>query len=1473
VLTALNLAPGASVDAKARSEIGYALLNNPRACVAYCNDFGLAPNVETCEFDLSRSELKDVEPFRLLAGCLRGNRTLTHMSLSNLKMELITTLAHALRGNDKLQSLEIISASRGGGQSIVTLPVPELTGSKAGGSSKRVDMSKTCENGSLNRVTCGMVGALVGSNTTLECLDLTGTGVGTAIGQEGEGGHILFRPLCQDNVCPISDIVLDDVQLNDKAGGKLLSALVEGLGKGDHGYEKITSLSVARNELGKQFTTSLKQLLWSERAQCMIKKLNVSDNATLDGYELAVSLKRNDSLTSLDFRGVPGANTSDILIFIGSYLLQDDCQCRLGFISCDAFQITPGQTELSYTKEEAQDPDKPEKVLKADGKVEPVILLLAGVVKFNTTLTRLTLASGVNNEGAASVATAIKDNQTLEHLDVSGKNAITSGGIEKICAAVRVHPKLVAIKIEGTTSLPVAQLRGMSGAEAVLNVNHWNLGLLSGSAMGTLMKGNLLLGSLNLDHNQFGAKGIQAIIEGLAEAPVKSMHIKSTGLQGAEDDELLELSTSICANLGQLAELRMDENDLACDESCLAPICKMRNVRTLSIEKNRLSRMPAIIGTMLTLRHILLYSNQLIELPSSICLITGLEVLDVHKNMIGALPTNIGNLTSLKKLDVSENRVTELPFSICELSEEMTLSVGRNPLEKPAIEQARQGIGVIRRFFGYSKKDAADTSEPNVQPGNEVMHAGGQKTGPPARGAGTSSRHDWAGPGSLILLFNCHCCQFSFVEGSDTSSLLMESDDVSVVANFNMQVIGRFRSAKGPADTFAERLEFDNVWFPWSSQTVKPGETPTLLIQIKGKGRASASLIATPWLSYGCSIGAKLRTQHGYATVLTVREDDSVEVAYDTVHDGKSKGVDIRAGKHELFIDPRLDTVSRTSSPAYKVGQVLMLVHEKRLVDATVDHWFGPLNGSRHRVRFGGKGAAARSKKSAANKGLIVLDLNEENHARLLFSSVDKYEKARNLLLEVVCGEYTTVYDDVLGKSLRAADQRLYLRNRVVAKAESVAAPAEGEEEAADAAVKAEEETAKAEEEEENMNALTIVEELITPPDAAVGTPPTLFVRTRTHAEHDMLQAQTLFSLTSTLQSEAARLGAKSDRRQVPMPLSLTRLAEMMEDEMKRTNPRDMILKSIEASCPKKAAADTGEVLKQAVELRALVIVADLRSEQDLIVLKSEPVMEELLTHRLLILAPESIIDKFELPPTVQASCRFLEMHTWGCFMNDARLANYAAKQLLNLMRPKPGGVPSHYERVSVLHLAAAQIGKDTQLDLAELLKMESCTLRMLDLSNTQVESDKLATALASNKSLTSLDVRCVPKMSDSFEVMAGMLLNDEATSSLAYMRCDAFDVLEGESVLNLRERRLGAGAMRLLTGLLKNNREVQELDLSATNLQTDWVLYLIDVIAASPKSTINTLNIPYNPAIDEVGQRALAAAVEQRGLKLTLNF
>merc|ERR1712196_166222 len=119
---------------------------------------------------------------------------------------------------------------------------------------------------------------------------------------------------------------------------------------------------------------------------------------------------------------------------------------------------------------------------------------------------------------------------------------------------------------------------------------------------------------------------------------------------------------------------------------------------------------------------------------------------------------------------------------------------------------------------------------------------------------------------------------------------------------------------------------------------------------------------------------------------------------------------------------------------------------------------------------------------------------------------------------------------------------------------------------------------------------------------------------------------------------------------------------------------------------------------------------------------------------------------------------------------------------------------------------------------MGDLLKLQTCIVNMLDVSNTPLDSTALVQALASNVSLRSLDVRMVPKMAEHYEALGGLLLEPGSTSRLAYLRCDSFDVLEGEALVSLRERPLAKGAMRLLTGLLKNNTDVQELDLGATS-------------------------------------------------------
>ena len=216
--------------------------------------------------------------------------------------------------------------------------------------------------------------------------------------------------------------------------------------------------------------------------------------------------------------------------------------------------------------------------------------------------------------------------------------------------------------------------------------------------------------------------------------------------------------------------------------------------------------------------------------------------------------------------------------------------------------------------------------------------------------------------------------------------------------------------------------------------------------------------------------------------------------------------------------------------------------------------------------------------------------------------------------------------DEVVKQSLRAADQRLYLRKRQTL-VEKVKEEGEGEEaaKAEDGGAPAAASVAEAEA-EKPINALALVEELILPSSEAKTILGPVIVRTGSQTEHDLLQAQALFSLSSTLLSDVARLGAKSDRRQVVVRLEMAQLADMMVDEMKRTNPRDMLLKSIEGSCPKRANTDTQEIIKQAIELHTLVIIADVRNEQDLVCLKNEAMVEELTSNQLLIIAYEEIM-------------------------------------------------------------------------------------------------------------------------------------------------------------------------------------------------------------------------------------------------------
>ena len=253
------------------------------------------------------------------------------------------------------------------------------------------------------------------------------------------------------------------------------------------------------------------------------------------------------------------------------------------------------------------------------------------------------------------------------------------------------------------------------------------------------------------------------------------------------------------------------------------------------------------------------------------------------------------------------------------------------------------------------------------------------------------------------------------------------------------------------ADRFNERVEFFNEWLPWQEANAASGGQRTLLVEAKGRRKAGVMLHVRPWLAYGCSIGARLKVQSAYFTVTAICEDERCEVVRDGVRADQQANLTER-------VDPTPDTVSRTSSFSYKSGQRLMLLHNGCFIDAMVVMWLGLRRGSRHSVRtavaseraaVGTNGAPLvqnrRLSTSGANStdGLLEVDLNDLNHAKLLFPSVAKYEAALAAHFESLATRHATVRDASTDLRLPSVDQRVFLKPGVISPTASGDNPSE----------------------------------------------------------------------------------------------------------------------------------------------------------------------------------------------------------------------------------------------------------------------------------------------------------------------------------------------------------------------------------------------------------------------------------------------
>ena len=367
MLTTLNVAGGkGELGDSEREEVGKALIANKRGKVGYCDIFGMNEGGnKTYHCDLrDKEQVRSIRSFMLFAGLVRANATITTLVLKSLSNEHVEPLAEALRWNFVLKELKLEHPTKGTDMTIATLPVQQLNGTKK---MSHIDLwncgekkeGGTIDKGPLARFACAIVGAILAENQTIQSLRINP-------GPASDGGGILEH-LQRANKSSLRMLDVAGIGLGDRGGSKLFESLQGGLCTNIHDL-RLSGNSLADHAIGPLMVEVLRN------DYCTITSLDLSKN-NVSGTVLARAIQLNRSLTSHDVRNNPIDDQA--LWVLGGLLLGEACLCKISSIRTYAFEVETHATVLDLH----------------DQKLESgAVRLLAGIVKFNTSLEELNLS-------------------------------------------------------------------------------------------------------------------------------------------------------------------------------------------------------------------------------------------------------------------------------------------------------------------------------------------------------------------------------------------------------------------------------------------------------------------------------------------------------------------------------------------------------------------------------------------------------------------------------------------------------------------------------------------------------------------------------------------------------------------------------------------------------------------------------------------------------------------------------------------------------------------------------------------------------------------------------------------------------------------------------------------------------------------------------------------------------------------------
>eukprot|EP00878_Enallax_costatus_P009051 GHUV01009463.1.p3 GENE.GHUV01009463.1~~GHUV01009463.1.p3 ORF type:complete len:152 (+),score=36.27 GHUV01009463.1:1768-2223(+) len=105
------------------------------------------------------------------------------------------------------------------------------------------------------------------------------------------------------------------------------------------------------------------------------------------------------------------------------------------------------------------------------------------------------------------------------------------------------------------------------------------------------------------------------------------------------------------------------------------------------VQNNKLTTLPAPLGSLKSLRTLNISNNTLQRLPDGLAGCSSLQELDASSNQLSSIPAGFGTLQKLKVLQLDNNNITAVPASVLQdCSELHTLSLHDNPITPAELE-------------------------------------------------------------------------------------------------------------------------------------------------------------------------------------------------------------------------------------------------------------------------------------------------------------------------------------------------------------------------------------------------------------------------------------------------------------------------------------------------------------------------------------------------------------------------------------------------------------------------------------------------------------------------------------------------------------------------------------------------------------------------------------------------------------------